>query len=140
MDGMKRGKMDTGDRKLGAATCRIRQCTALPERMRAGSRELTSLVVKHGERRKGFGTSLMHKVCREADGANIVLVLWPLAFDREESAMDDDQLIHWYESNFGFAIIQHTPQVLMARMPGATPRMLELKPINAALFTAKQAS
>lgn len=135
MDGMRKVKMETGDRKLGAATCRIRQCTALPERMRAGSRELTSLLVQADKRGQGYGTSLVHKVCREADAAGIVLILFPEPFDGSE--WTKEQLVSWYETNFGFAIIQHQPATLMARMPGATPRMLALNPVAEGLFINK---
>lgn len=130
MDGMK-----TGDRKLGAATCRIRQCTALPERMRARSRELTALLVQADKRGQGYGTSLVHKVCREADAAGIVLIVFPEPYDGSE--WTKEQLVAWYEGNFGFAVIQQQPAVLLARMPGATPRMLSLNPVAEGLFINK---
>ena len=138
MDGV--NAMETGERRLGPATCRIRQCTALPERMRERSREVTALLVKPEDRRKGYGTSLMHKVCREADAAGIVLVVWPMAFARRESDMDDEQLSRWYEFNFGFIVIQYKPELLMARLPDGTPRLLKLNPVAEAIQRSKQAT
>lgn len=120
--------MQTGKRRVGPATLRIRQCEALPQHMRAGTRELCALEVPAAEQGNGYATTLMHKVCREADAAGIVLVLWPQPFG--DIALSRGQLIEWYESRFGFAPIQSDP-VLMARLPGATPRILGLRPTAA---------
>lgn len=135
MDGMRAATMETGDRKLGPASCRIRQCTALPVHMRAKSREVTALRTEAEERGKGYGTSLMHKVCREADSAGIVLIIWPLEFD--DGPLQGRALVDWYARNFGFGVIQEGPEVLMTRMPGATPKALALKPISAAALTLR---
>jgi N-acetylglutamate synthase-like GNAT family acetyltransferase len=130
MDGMK-----TGNRMLGnLAVCRVRRCMALPEHMRDGTREITGLSVTAGRRNEGLGTTLMHKVCREADEANIVLVLFPEPFGGGE--MDQDRLMQWYADRFGFQIVQMAPEPLMARMPGATPRLLALNPLTLAAVTA----
>lgn len=123
--------METKDHRVGPASCRVRQTNALPERMRARTRELCCLEVAAGEQRKGYATTLVHKVCREADKANVVLVLWPQPFG-ENIAMSRSELEAWYERAFGFQRIQADP-VLMARMPGATPRMLTLNPVVEAI-------
>lgn len=123
MDGMK-----TGNRMLGnTAYCRVRRCMALPEHMRDGTREITGLSVVSGRRNEGLATTLMHKVCREADEAGLVLVLFPQPFDGGE--LDQERLIQWYSQRFGFQVIQVAPETLMARQPGATPRLLSLLPI-----------
>lgn len=127
--------MITGERKVGAASCRVRQTNAVPERMRARVREVTALRTEASEQGKGYATTLMHKVCREADAANMVLILYPLPFGAHQG-LGLSYLESWYEARFGFAIIQHEP-VLMARMPGATPRMLTLNPIAEAMFKEK---
>lgn len=129
--------METKDHRVGPARCRIRQATGLPERMRARTRELCCLEVPAGEQGKGYATTLVHKVCREADAANIVLVLWPQPFG-ENVALSRDQLEAWYSRAFGFQRIQHDP-VLMARMPGATPRMLTLNPVVEAIVKERAA-
>lgn len=101
--------------------------------MREGIRELASLEVPAAEQGKGYATSLLHKVCREADAAGIVLVLWPQPFG-DHIALSRTQLIDWYARSFGFSVIQPDP-VLMARLPGATPRMLRLNPTVEALHS-----
>ena len=124
--------METGQRTLGPASCRVRQTNAVPPEMRAGIRELCCLEVPAGEQGKGYATSLVHKVCREADAAGIVLVLWPQPWG-DNIALSRQQLIDWYAGAFGFQVIQAEP-VLMARMVGATPRLLALKPAAAAAY------
>lgn len=124
--------METRDHKVGAATCRVRRTNAVPAQMRDGIREVAALEVPVGEQGKGYATTLMHKVCREADAAGIVLVLWPQPFC-DHISMTRDELVDWYGRAFGFQLIQEEPVQLMARMPGATPRLLALNPTMKAI-------
>lgn len=124
--------METRDHKVGAATCRVRRTNAVPAQMRDGIREVAALEVPVGEQGKGYATTLMHKVCREADAAGIVLVLWPQPFG-DHISMTRDELVDWYGRAFGFQLIQEEPVQLMARMPGATPRLLALNPTMKAI-------
>jgi N-acetylglutamate synthase-like GNAT family acetyltransferase len=94
--------------------------------MQARTREVKALVVDEAERGKGYGTTLMHKLAREADADNLVLVLM----------IDDEALAGWYEQ-FGFALIQKEPALLMARPPGSTPRLLELNPVARVMALAR---
>jgi len=126
--------METGQRRVGPATLRIRQTVAIPQHMRASVREVAALEVPAAEQRKGYATTLMHKVCREADAAGMVLLLWPQPYG-DNVSMSRDELADWYGREFGFQAIQPEP-LLMARQPGATPRFLELKPGARAAFTA----
>ena len=122
--------MQTGSRRVGPASLRVRQSNAfnaLPMHMRGGLREITSVEVPADQQRKGYATTLMHKVCLEADDVGMVLVLWPNPFG-EHIAMSRGQLVDWYAREFGFALIQSEP-VLMARMPGSTLRVLALTPL-----------
>lgn len=128
--------MPSGERRVGPAHLRVRQCTALPERMRARTREVVDVETPFAEQGKGYATTLMHKVCREADAAGLVLVLSPQPWG-DNINLSKEQLIGWYERGFGFAVIQHEPMTLMARMPGATPRMLQLNLITEALQKEK---
>lgn len=125
--------MKTRDHKVGAASCRVRRTNAVPATMREGIREVANLEVPASEQGKGCATTLMHSVCREADKDGIVLVLWPQPFG-DNIAMSRGQLIDWYARTFGFQVIQPEP-VLMARMPGATPRLLRLNPTIEALHS-----
>jgi N-acetylglutamate synthase-like GNAT family acetyltransferase len=127
MDGM-----ITGIRRNGAASLYVRQCTALPEVMRAKTREVAKLEVQESKQNQGYATSLMHKVCREADEAGLMLVLWPQPFG-DNIRLSKQQLIEWYEREFGFMIIQPHP-VLMARLLYGTPKKLALKPLTASLY------
>lgn len=121
--------MDTRDYNVGPATCRVRRSLAFPAHLRDGIRELAKLQVPATERGKGYATSLVHKVCREADKAGVVLVLWPQPFGDGE--MTQEQLVAWYGREFGFQVIQPEP-VLMARPLNSTPRVLAPKPSAAA--------
>ena len=108
----------TGDRQHESATCRLVVSSALPVKMRPKVRELVALKVPDSDQRKGYGSQLLHDVCREADEQNMTLLL-------TVSEDDKARLCAWY-TRFGFMPIQATP-ILMARMPGSTPRTL--KPI-----------
>lgn len=127
--------METRDHRVGPASCRVRQTNAVPQHMRAGVRELCCLEVPAGEQRKGYATTLVHKVCREADAAGIVLILWPQPWG-DNIAMSRAQLAEWYAREFGFQAIQPEP-LLMARMVGSTPRLLSVQPVAVA---AKEAT
>jgi len=117
--------MDTRTYTLGPASCRVRRTQAVPAHMREGIRELASLQVPPAERGKGYATTLVHKVCRDADAAGVVLVVWPQPFG--DVAMTAEQLQAWYGREFGFQVIQPEP-VLMARPVDGTPRVLSLTP------------
>ncbi len=128
--------MPTGERRVGPASLRVRQCVALPLHMRTNTREVVNLETDAAEQHKGYATTLMHKVCREADAAGMVLVLSPQPWG-DNINLSQGQLIDWYQRSFGFQPIQTEPMVLMARMPGSTPRLLSLKPVTQALQKEK---
>lgn len=134
-------KMETKWYHLGKASSklcsvRVKQCEGVPLHMRAHSREVTSLLTPEKERGKGYATTLMHKVCRDADTTGTVLILSPRSFS--DGGLSDSYLESWYASSFGFQVIQKEPETIMARMPGATPRVLQLKPLAQALQGAKR--
>lgn len=135
MDDLKINPMATGDRSIGPATLRIRQCNALPLHMRAQTRELREFTTARDEQNKGYGARLLRKVCAEADAAGITLVLWakPYSTDGEDAPMDQTSLVEWY-NRFGFAVLRADDAVMMARMPGAHERGARLSPIAASLI------
>lgn len=124
--------MDTKTYAVGNASCRVRRTNAVPAALREQVRELASLEVPAGEQRKGYATTLVHEVCRDADAAGVVLVLWPKPWG-EHAAMSAEQLADWYARAFGFQVIQPEP-LLMARPVGATPRLLALRPVARAVL------
>lgn len=120
-----------GERTLGPARCllRVPQVKGIPPNLR----EITELEVPSTEQRKGYGTTLLHAVCREADSQKFVLMLAPQPFG-DHIAMSKGELAQWYHMEFGFQQIQAEP-LLMARMPGTTPaRKLTLKPLDASMY------
>lgn len=117
--------MDTRTYTLGPASCRVRRTQAVPAHMREHVRELAALQVPAAEQGKGYATTLVHKVCRDADAAGVVLVLWPQPFG--DVALSADQLAAWYAREFGFQVIQPEP-MLMARPVDGTPRLLTMTP------------
>lgn len=125
--------MKTGQRTVGAASLRVRQCVALPPNMRLTTRELVNVETPFDEQGKGYATSLMHKVCREADAAGMTLLLTPQPWG-DNIRMNKEQLEDWYTRAFGFHVIQREPMTLMARVVNSTPKLLQLTPINASLY------
>ena len=111
-----------GERSFKTATCKLVSSIALPVRMRPMVRELTMLYVPHDDRKKGYGSQLLHDVCREVDSQNLTLLL-----QVEES--DKERLCAWY-TRFGFQPIQAKP-ILMARVPGSAP--MAASPISSAI-------
>lgn len=126
--------MPTGWRKVGAATARVRRHPHLPAKLQARTREVIELECT--DQRKGYATTLMHSICREADKHGITLVLTPGPFG-DNISMSTEELTSWYERRFGFMVIQSEP-TLMARMPGSTPRLLQLNMVTEALHKEKQ--
>jgi hypothetical protein len=98
--------------------------------MRDGIRELTKLETPVEHRKNGDATALLHAICDEADTQRLVLLLHVEPFG--DADMGSSQLEAWYEK-FGFMVIQPEPK-LMARMVGATPRLLN--PVTAAVGRA----
>lgn len=127
--------MPTGPRKVGAAHLRI--TTPSVGAGLENLREITELEVPEAEQGRGYATSLMHATCREADKAGCVLMLTPQPFG-DNIALSREQLVRWYTERFGFAEVQADPVVVLARLPYATPRQLQLKPLQAALYQAKK--
>ena len=125
--------MKTGDRSVGPAKLRVRQCPALPPALQKTTRELVNVETPFAEQGKGYMTTLIHKVCREADAANLVLVLNPQPYG-DNINLSKQQLEEWYARSFGFHVIQREPMTLMARMVNGTPKMMELTPITEALY------
>ena len=125
--------MNTGPRSVGPAKLRVRQCPALPPALQKTTREIVNLETTFAEQGKGYATTLMHKVCREADAAGLVLVLSPQPWG-DNMNLSKQQLEDWYARSFGFHTIQESPMVLMARMVNGTPKMMELKPLTEAIY------
>lgn len=112
--------MELGERRHGAASARIRLCPGLGPKLQASTRELCDLSTPADAQGQGYASSLLREVCKEADAAGVVLVLFVDPFDTGLSAND---LAAWY-GRHGFAEIQADPVKMMARQIGATPRML----------------
>lgn len=125
--------MKTGDRSVGPAKLRVRQCPALPPALQKTTRELVNVETPFEEQGKGYMTTLIHKVCREADAANLVLVLSPQPWG-DNINLSKQQLEDWYARSFGFHVIQREPMTLMARMVNGTPQALQLTPVTEALY------
>lgn len=124
--------MKLGKRVFGAASCKLGRTVQVPEHMRDGIVELSGLYCAEAQRREGFATALVGEICNEADEAGKILLLHVAPYAL--GGLDKAQLAAWYADKFGFSPIQVEP-LLMARMVGATPRMM-LKPVAAATITA----
>ena len=127
-----------GLHRVGAAACIVRIPTSLPAHMRDGVREIVRLWVPTKHREKGYATSLMHAICRDADLAGVTLMLQAAPFEGstpgETAGMTRDALEAWYQAMFGFQLIQAEPR-LFARQVGATPKQhLRLTPVVRAIL------
>ena len=125
--------MKTGDRSVGPAKLRVRQCPALPPALQKTTREIVNVETPFEEQGKGYMTTLIHKVCREADAAGLVLVLTPQPYG-DNINLSKQQLEDWYARSFGFHVIQREPMTLMARMVNGTPQALQLTPVTESLY------
>jgi GNAT superfamily N-acetyltransferase len=94
--------MKPGRRELGVASVMVSISDAVPEHMRARTREVSHLHVPAEYRRKHLATALMNLVCQEADANSITLLLIAQPYDE---GPDEDQLIDWY-AKFGFQMLQ----------------------------------
>lgn len=103
-------RMPDGPRVYRSATLHIGRTTAVPEHMRDGMRELSSLETPAEDQRKGYATALLHQVTAEADRAAMVLILLPDPHGIEQATLEA------FYARFGFRKIQDAP-VLMARQP-----------------------
>ena len=112
--------MEPGERHHGAASARIRLCPGLGPKLQASTLELCDLRVPQEQQGRGHASALLREVCKEADAAGVMLVLFVEPFGTGLSA---DDLVAWY-GRHGFAEIQARPVRMMARMIGATPRTL----------------
>jgi hypothetical protein len=124
-----------GERTVGAARLKL----SMPQVARSdvafkNLRELSQLEVPSTEQRKGYATTLVHSVCREADQHGIVLMLAPQPFG-DNIAMSMSELRDWYANEFGFMEFQSQP-LLMARLPGSTPGKMQLRPLSASMYRA----
>ena len=119
----------------GHATCELKRSVQLPVDIRDGVRELTKLHTPIEHRKNGDATQLLQQVCDEADTQGIVLLLHCEPFGEPDLAAS--QLEAWYEK-FGFMVIQAEPK-LMARMVGASPRVLSPNPVTLAIGRAIEA-
>jgi GNAT superfamily N-acetyltransferase len=105
------------------ASVRVTIPEAVPEHMRAKVRELTELYVAPAARRTKLATILMNFVCQEADANRMTLIL--TAKPEEEGAMDEAQLVAWYQ-RFGFQVLprEQGAPYLMARQVHEKPRIM----------------
>jgi hypothetical protein len=124
-----------GKYQRGYATCMVKASVQVPQEMRAGLREISKIHTPIAHRRNGDATQLLMAVCEEADTQGFVLLLHVQPYG--EPDLGASQLTDWYE-RFGFQTIQAEPH-LMARMVGATPRVLSANPITAAVGRAIEA-
>lgn len=65
-------------------------------------REISNLHTLEAQRGLGDGSRLMRKICEEADGEGLMLMLMP----------DTDRLATWY-AGFGFVTIQESPSIMV---------------------------
>lgn len=103
--------MKPGNRVHLSASLKLRFCKGIPSALRGGAREIYDL--QAGTKGKRHAAGLLEKVCREADIANLMLMVHVKAFGE---GLTNQQLEIWY-TKLGFEPIQRAPSLLMVRMP-----------------------
>lgn len=106
--------MKIGERKHGHAKCMVSFCSALPEHMRQGVREISALETDPHHRGEGDATKLMKEICADADARRMILVLMVQPFG-VLPRMSGPQLIAWYMT-FGFQPLPNGTTTMLARM------------------------
>ena len=100
---------------LGAASLDLSYSGIVPMADRDRVLEISNLFTLRTERRNNAAHSLMQDVCEQADQANKLLLLMPEAFD--SGGLTTAQLVDWYTDKFGFTYLQHSPKVILIRLP-----------------------
>ena len=98
--------MKLGRRKLEGASLVVGHTDALPASMREII-EISSVKTPRRKRRMGLAAALLAQVCAEADRERIVMILQP----------GPKAWLQQFYGSHGFAVIQTSPVVLMARPP-----------------------
>lgn len=104
--------MPVGVRTYGPSSLFVAMNTEVAPINRDKLRELIQLYTAPDKRKQGYGTSLLIRVCKEADEAQKTLLV-------HVSPQDDrtvERLADWYEQ-FGFVPLQHEPAEIMVRLP-----------------------
>jgi hypothetical protein len=100
---------------LGGASLDLSYSGIVPMADRDRVLEISNLFTLRTERRNNAAHSLMQDVCEQADQANKLLLLMPEAFDH--GGPTTAQLVDWYTGKFGFTYLQHSPKVILIRLP-----------------------
>lgn len=98
--------MKLGRRELEGASLVVGHTDALPASMREII-EISSVKTPRRKRRMGLAAALLAQVCAEADRERIVMILQP----------GPKAWLQQFYGSHGFAVIQTSPVVLMARPP-----------------------
>jgi len=98
--------MKTGAVTLGNASIHINYSQLIPPNQRGNARELTEFNTPIEHRGKGEGSALLQEICDQADTEGLLLII----------SADNERLEKYY-SRFGFATIQKSDIILMARKP-----------------------
>ncbi len=105
--------MKPGPVTMGPASCHVDMADIGLRADLAGKvREITSVHVPEGERRKGWATALLNYLGICADRHSVALLLEV----KSEGDMRDADLEAFY-TRFGFEKFQTNPDVLMVRVP-----------------------
>lgn len=107
--------MKYGQRKYGGATCEIRSCEGIPDKIKHDVRMLCNLETEPKMRGQGHATELLNRVHAEADRLKVIMVLNPSPYGSDDcGGLALSELVEWY-GQMGYQEIQHEP-LLMARM------------------------
>lgn len=107
------------------ARLEVAMSEAVPESMRAHTREIIGFYVARGNRGQRWGAALMNMVCQEADANCMTLLLTARPSDGDLGP-SQAKLMEFYQ-RFGFFVLQETPSgPLMARQVVPRPKILQV--------------
>lgn len=101
---------------LGPASLHLGYTALVPPNLRGLALEITELLTQPNERGQNHANSLMQDVCQQADQAGKTLLLMPERFGRDDG-LTTDELSDWYQRRHGFVVLQHSPKIILVRMP-----------------------
>lgn len=92
--------MRTGKHSHGRASLELAYSQQVAPHLRGSLRVLSHLYTEPDGRNHGDASKLMRMVCAQCDETAITLLIHIAPYS--SGGLDKDQLIAWYENNFGF--------------------------------------
>ena len=111
--------MRVGNHSLGQSSLKLAYSTQVAPHLRGSLRVLSHLFTTPEGRKQGDASKLMRMVCQQCDETAITLLIHVSPFSK--GGMDKEQLIAWYENDFGFFALPQADDVFIRLPRGVQP-------------------